>query len=1307
MSNENRNRPVDQGEIDLESLIQSVFDAKMPSDVAEGTSQPHGVPEVQPEVYKGADAQRLDEPVSPIPADADDKVEQAIHWQMPRIEQPDLQPAQFATPDPAWPQSAAQTERETAPHKRRSLLRSFVQLFFRQTPPPRQPDQEPSAQPYDGTQPEEESVPAVQAPHVAQGQETKRVSPAEYVPEEPDVAPADVQEPPVQTATPSERVPQPSGSEREPVQPVALDRPSVQAQERRAFAAGEVITLHLHRSTSMPQEKPVQRVIFDQEEEAELEFMLADNARKHQANQAQTQMQQRAVEKRDATEPTEEAVEAAQAPQETIPQPEAGRDREQAVPEQQPYERSEAEAPALQQAGEPAAAQEARTKAAAAVMERPIAGKTAREPEAQWDFLDAEDEDTFTLPKLEVEPELLWKPAQARREPTEPEETGAPVPEAAQPEERLPLGQLPRPSRPVAAAQPQITASDFQAEGDDAELEAMLAAHAGPVRQRGEDLRAAVTLKGQPVRQNDLPAQQEWPGAPVSAPEMEKEEAAAAPAAKLSRRVPPVAAQPELEQPEPEQEPTQQATDEPEMTPVETEKAAAKTKRIPNLPPVKPEEELEEEEEDWDEDELADESLLERPERSPGLLQQLLGFVVSAFQSAPKEKERQPDTSEVAETAEAVKETGREQPAKRTPKRDKKGKPEAAAPKVIEMPQEKPHLLRKKWEEMEARANDFADAMFQGESAEAAEEEALYQKAERYIPGTDEERTPPRRRAKPKPKPKEPIRRAPDTSPKELSRSFYNSWKSSKGRLPFQFILAAVLIALGAVVDAQLPQVQEWLGDSDTLVGILLTAGLAGACVLGLDTLLEGIFQLFRGKPGLNTLASIGVLMTLIDSLWYSILTREGPLPFCGFAALSLWAVAWGNCRKKQGLYLSCQMAAAISRPQRLTLDQGKWDNKGTFIKETGTAKGFGSQIQEPDGAQRVYRYAAPVMIVACLLFGILAAVGQKSAQYLIWNWAVIFVLATPLSATLAYGGPYTKLVKRLNRSGVILAGWEGAASMRGEAGIAVTDGDLFPEGYVQFNGIKNFGQVSLEKLTGCTASVMREMDTGLAKIFDDLIRTQGGFYRRVDDLKTAEGGFSGLIRGDQVLVGCADYMNLMGVPLQQGYQVRNAVFCVINGQLQGIFALNYSLANNVKPALHALIYGGVNPILATRDFNITPTMLRQRFRLPTERMEYPPVDRRHLLSARGQPHNKTLGALIYREGLNACADAILGGRRLCTVVRLNTILAVAASVIGALLGFYLAMMGAYYSLSPLNILFFLAMWLLPALLISNGVDKF
>ena len=635
--------------------------------------------------------------------------------------------------------------------------------------------------------------------------------------------------------------------------------------------------------------------------------------------------------------------------------------------------------------------------------------------------------------------------------------------------------------------------------------------------------------------------------------------------------------------------------------------------------------------------------------------------------------------------------------------------------KVVQMPEEKPGLLQKKIDAWREQADEFAGTMFRHDNEEEEEEEAIYQQVEQLIPGTDEERVPPkpsRRKEKAERKKEEKeasVRRAPDTSPKQLYRIYGASYKSGQGRLPFLFVLALLLLVVTAIAGGELPFIQvAFLQENLRLTGIILVLGLAAACGIGLDTLLEGVMRLVRGRPGLNTLSSIGIFLAIVDGLWYALLGREGPLPFCGFAALSLWAVAWGNCRKKRGQRDACEDAYTRSQFERLTMDEDKWNGKGVFVKEPGTAKSFGSQIQEPDGVERACRYVTPVMMIACFLFGILSVVGQKNPQQLIWSWSVIFVLATPLSATLAYGLPYSKLVKRLHRSGAVLAGWDGIASMQGDAGIVLTDRDLFPEGSVQFTGIHNFGDVSLEKLTGCTASMIREADTGLAKIFDDQVRIQGGFYRRVDNLNwSEEGGFTGVIRGDTVMIGTAGYLQVHGISIDPGYQLRSAVFCVVNGRLQGSFALNYSLPRTVRPTIHALLTGGIHPILATRDFNITPDVLRQRFKLQAERMQYPAVERRHELSAKGQPHNSTLGALIFREGIAPYADAIMGGRRMRSVVRLNAFITVAGSVVGGLMGFYLTLMSAYGSLSLMNILFFLVMWLVPTVLISNGVDQF
>ena len=185
------------------------------------------------------------------------------------------------------------------------------------------------------------------------------------------------------------------------------------------------------------------------------------------------------------------------------------------------------------------------------------------------------------------------------------------------------------------------------------------------------------------------------------------------------------------------------------------------------------------------------------------------------------------------------------------------------------------------------------------------------------------------------------------------------------------------------------------------------------------------------------------------------------------------------------------------------------------------------------------------------------------------WCLSATFTAAAGFGGALAYGRSFHKVARRVSQSGGALAGWPGAAGSRRGNRVLITDLDLFPPGFVELNGIKVFGDFSVERVVGYTATLIRDSGCGLEKLFHDLLRTQGAIFRRADSLCCYEGGgLSANIRGDQVLVGSAAFMNLMEVPLPQGLNVKNAVFCAIDGELAGIFALNYTLPDTVFPSL-------------------------------------------------------------------------------------------------------------------------------------------
>ncbi len=634
----------------------------------------------------------------------------------------------------------------------------------------------------------------------------------------------------------------------------------------------------------------------------------------------------------------------------------------------------------------------------------------------------------------------------------------------------------------------------------------------------------------------------------------------------------------------------------------------------------------------------------------------------------------------------------------------KRVRPEPDGEKVIPLWEEPENPVKAGMEDLLRRADEFSDAMFAGEDQQDPDADL----AERYIPGTDEEEEarPPRKllwERKPRPEPPPP----PDLPPAELAKRFNRGLSSLRLRTSLTGLIALVMVLLTVALDRNIELPPSLAGHPEWLQWGL-TGGLGLCVLLGMDLLLKSLIVPFQGQMGMRTIAALGVLATLGDGIWALTLERDGPMAYCALSAFIWFCYLWGEYKRRKGLRLSCKAASASSQPYLVTRDEAKWNGRGTFSKHAGTPRGFGSQIQMPDGAQLIYRRMAPVLLLAAALLALLASVGKGEPEMCLWALSVLLTAASPLGGTLAYGKPFELLARRLYKSNSAVAGWPGVEAMAGSSGILITDGDLFPPGSVSPNGIKIFGDFPADKVVGYTASLIRDSGSGLDQIFHNLLRAQGTIYRRTSDFCCYEGGgLSAVIRGEQVLVGSAAFMALMEVGLPQGLNVKNAVFCAIEGELAGIFALNYTLPNNIRPALAALISNKVSPVLATRDFNIIPAMLRQRFKLPVEKMEFPPVERRVELSAPLQEYDPVLAAVLCREGLGPFSDAVVGGRRLRGTVRFNGVLTVLASSVGILLAFYLAFVRAYASLSPLNVLVFLTMWLVPVLLTSAGVDRY
>ena len=622
--------------------------------------------------------------------------------------------------------------------------------------------------------------------------------------------------------------------------------------------------------------------------------------------------------------------------------------------------------------------------------------------------------------------------------------------------------------------------------------------------------------------------------------------------------------------------------------------------------------------------------------------------------------------------------------------------------KVLEFPEDDTPPLQAGLRHLREKADAYAQQMFSEEGKEVSEETIRF---ERLIPGVDEEEAAeeeaPRRERRPRKEPAPP----PDIPPSQLASRYGKGLGLLRLRAALVLLLSLPLlwVALASFLDLPLP---GGLGESFALQVWCSGGVLTVAAVLGIDVLLLGLVRLFVLRPGADSACALACCFTLADAFTQlQLMPERDTLPYAAACCLGLFCCMWGTYDKRQGLRLSCRTAASASEPYLVTLDPKSWNGRDAYAKWSGPAHGFGSQIQEEDGTQKVYRITVPLLLLGSLLCALLASVGQGRPERFLWCLSADLTASAAFAGLLIFSRPYLALARRLSGSGAALAGWSGAA--RAGSAILLTDTDLFPPGTVALNGIKVFGDFSVEKVVAVCATLIRDSGSGLDKLFHDLLRSQGAVYRRASGLQRHEGGgLSAEIRGESILVGSASFMALMEVPLPQGLNVRSAVFCAIDGELAGIFALSYTMHPTIPPAISALVAGRISPVLCTRDFNLIPAMLRQKFKLPVEKMDFPTVERRTELSDPDQPHNPRLTAVLCREGLTPFSEAVVGAKRLRSAVRVATVLSVLGSLVGLLLAFYLTFVGAWQSITPAHNPFSPPAWPAPPRHRSDGVGR-
>ena len=535
-------------------------------------------------------------------------------------------------------------------------------------------------------------------------------------------------------------------------------------------------------------------------------------------------------------------------------------------------------------------------------------------------------------------------------------------------------------------------------------------------------------------------------------------------------------------------------------------------------------------------------------------------------------------------------------------------------------------------------------------------------------------------------------------------RRYYALAEDGVGKYQVLIFLNMLVVALasGAVVLHQMGMVQP---DRMRLLVFGELFAMLISALLGSDRLLTGFINMFKGKFNLDSLLTVTFAVCVTDCVFC---LQEIRVPFCAAFCLTMTFSLWAEFERRNTEMGQMDTMRKAIRLNRVSKAPGCFEGRPGFRVSDGEVEDFMDRYQEVSGPEKLMNVYALIALLACTAIGVMGGfLGGVSNGFRVGSIALM--AAAPATAFICQTRPMSVLERRMHKLGVVLCGWSGVKAACGAGVVPLTDSDLFPGGSVKVNGVKFYSQRDPDETVAYATALIEASGMGIANLFTQLLDSRYGRHYDAQNFRYYEnGGIGGEVCGESVLVGSLSFLQEMGVELPEGARVSQAVYCAVDGELCGVFAMAFGKLKGVSAALGTLSgHRGLTPVLITGNFLLSESFIRAKFNANTRRFAFPSMAEREKVGLWDPtPEESTVCALTTQEGLAPMAFAITGARALRGAVNVGTWLHILCGVLGMVIVLLLSIVEGIALLTPANLLVLELIWALPGLLITEWTRR-
>ena len=515
-------------------------------------------------------------------------------------------------------------------------------------------------------------------------------------------------------------------------------------------------------------------------------------------------------------------------------------------------------------------------------------------------------------------------------------------------------------------------------------------------------------------------------------------------------------------------------------------------------------------------------------------------------------------------------------------------------------------------------------------------------------------------------------------------------------------VLTLICIYISCAADFSLlplPDAINYVYHPDNvLIVFLVLMGLS--MLLAYDVVWDGIQALIRLQPNLSTLIDLAIVLNIAHCI--TRLVSEGEeIPYACIVMLVLFAQLRAQVSHSTILHYTYKVAGNAREPMGLFYHDGPephlvkvpLENTDAFIAQT-LKRGIRHKMES---------IFTILSVVIAVVLAVIVCVATGDLGRLIYVLAATVTGACQIALICAMVMARSYSARRMQRCGAAADDNLGVQYLAKAETVVLTDEDLFPASSIALERLELRSNLNDATALAYAAALMGE--TSLGHMLAEEVRTRYGaplVARHV--VEDVNGGVSGQVGGIQVLLGDDRYMAEHGIIAREIPE--HALVLALDGDVAAVLVIDYQVPAALFNAMQELTERKIHIWLHTRNHQITPELVEQKYALKPGIVTVPDLETdRALRSPQYTAHDRLCG-ILARDGFIPLSGCMTSAREEARIAPLGILIGVCAALLCMLLMTYLCYVFVPEDAHPIRVLIYMILCFIPIFFLENGIGK-